>query len=151
MAPCVGARSVNPVPTENETMKTRLVLAALLAVSFGVVANAQTAPPPSSPPPTNTPPTSMPSSTMNRGEMSNSTMNKGEMSNDAIVNKVKKELMSHGLSSDDIAVTFADGTATLSGSVTKHADVKKAKSAAMKVRGVKKVDTSGLDVKSSSN
>ena len=122
-------------------MKTRLVLAGLLAVSFGAVANAQTTPPPSSPPPTHTPPSSMPSSTMNRGEMSN----------DAIVNKVKKELMSHGLSSDDISVTFADGTATLSGSVTKHADVKKAKSAAMKVRGVKKVDTSGLEVKTSSH
>lgn len=88
---------------------------------------------------------------MNRGEMSNSTMHHGEMSNDAIVNKVKKELMSHGLSSDDISVTFADGTATLSGSVAKHADVKKAKSAAMKVRGVKKVDTSGLEVKASSD
>ena len=112
-------------------MKTRLVLAAMLAVSIGAVANAaQTMPP-------QTPPTSNPSSMMTNSSMSN----------EAIVTKVDQELKTHGLSSDDISVTFQDGTATLSGSVAKHGDIKKAKSAALKVRGVKKVDTSGLEVK----
>ncbi|MEO7051572.1 MAG: BON domain-containing protein [Rhodanobacter sp.] len=117
-------------------MKTRLVLASLLAVSIGVVANAAQTTSPQSPPP-QTPPTSMPSSMMHNNQTSS----------DAVVTKVKHELATHGLSSDDISVTFQDGTATLTGNVAKHGDIKKAESAAMKVRGVKKVDTSGLEVK----
>lgn len=110
-------------------MKTRLVLAGLFAVSIGAVANAAQTTPPQTPP------------TSTRASM----MNDSETSDEAIVTKVKQQLTTHGLSSDDISVTFQDGTATLSGNVARHEDIEKAKSAALKVRGVKKVDTFRLE------
>ena len=61
-----------------------------------------------------------------------------------IEQKIKHELTAHGVTATDVQVSFSNGTATLTGTVANHRDISKAKRAAMRVRGVKHVDTSGL-------
>jgi len=78
-------------------------------------------------------------------------MSNDSMSNERIEQKVKHELKSHGVTPTDVTVEFQDGTATLTGTVSTKRDIRKAKSAAMRVRGVKHVDTSGLQVQSQSS
>ena len=57
------------------------------------------------------------------------------------------QVFKHG----NVNVTFDNGTATLTGTVATKRDIRKAKSAAMRVRGVKHVDTSGLQVEAQSS
>ena len=65
-----------------------------------------------------------------------------------ITTKVKAELAStDGVSSSDIAVTTVNGEVTLTGVLANHIAVKKAVAAATGVKGVTKVDASGLKVK----
>lgn len=120
-------------------MKTHIAVAvaSLFVASLGIVAYAQQTMPQQASPQ---------SSSMSHQSMAHDNMS-NDMSSDMVTDKVKKELKSHGLSSDDISVSFASGTATLSGTVASKRDVKKAKQAAMKVKGVKHVDTSGLQVR----
>jgi osmotically-inducible protein OsmY len=69
--------------------------------------------------------------------------------NDTVAGEVKNALQAHGISTDDITVTFQNGTATISGSVSSEADVTTATKIAMHVNGVKQVDVSGLHPSSS--
>lgn len=125
-------------------MKTRIAvaIATLLVASMGAAAYAQaqqTTPEPMSASSTST-------STTTTTTQSNKSMSNGDMSNDWTEREVKKELKSHGVTPTNVSVTFEDGTATLTGTVATKRDIRKAKSAAMRVRGVKHVDTSGLQV-----
>lgn len=62
-----------------------------------------------------------------------------------ITTKVKSELAStKGVSSTDISVTTVDGVVTLTGVLANDTDAKKAVAAARSVKGVRKVDDSGL-------
>ena len=62
-----------------------------------------------------------------------------------ITTKVKSELAStKGVSSADISVTTVDGVVTLTGVLANATEVKKAVAAARSVKGVRKVDDSGL-------
>jgi len=132
-------------------MKTRIAaaLASLVVASFGTAAYAQTAPQQAPPQPastTTTPYTSgTPSTPYNdsSNQMSSPTSS-GMMSSSNIEQKVKHELTAHGVTATDVQVSFSNGTATLTGTVATHKDISKAKKAAMRVRGVKHVDTSGL-------
>ncbi|MGH8191602.1 MAG: BON domain-containing protein [Rhodanobacteraceae bacterium] len=121
-------------------MKTRIAaaVASLLIASAGTAAYAAQT----------TPQTTPPSSSMQSDQsMSNGNMNNNMMSKDQkIEQKVKHELMSHGVTATNVQVSFSDGTATLTGTVDTHADIAKAKKDAMRVRGVKHVDVSGLQV-----
>lgn len=76
--------------------------------------------------------------------MSGSSSSTGMASSSNIEQKVKHELTAHGVTATDVQVSFSNGTATLTGTVATHRDIAKAKKAAMRVRGVKHVDTSGL-------
>lgn len=128
-------------------MKTRIAaaVASLLVASMGTVAYAQTTP--QTTPPTTTPPASSPYSTNSTNpSMNNSSMN-NNMSSTRVEKKVKQELTSHGVTATNVNVSFNDGTATLSGTVATQRDITKAKSAAMRVRGVKHVDTSNLQAR----
>jgi osmotically-inducible protein OsmY len=71
--------------------------------------------------------------------------------NDTVAGEVKNALQAHGISTDDITVTFQNGTATISGSVSSEADVTSATKIAMHVNGVKQVDVSGLHPSSSAD
>jgi len=132
-------------------MKTRIAaaLASLVVASFGTAAYAQTAPQQAPPQPastTTTPYTSGTPSTPHNdssNQMSSPTSS-GMMSSSNIEQKVKHELTAHGVTATDVQVSFSNGTATLTGTVATHKDISKAKKAAMRVRGVKHVDTSGL-------
>lgn len=73
----------------------------------------------------------------------------GTSSNTQIEDKVKHELTAHGVTATDVNVSFDNGTATLSGTVYNKRDIAKAKKAAMRVRGVKQVDTSNLHARKS--
>lgn len=64
-----------------------------------------------------------------------------------IASKVKAELASKGLKSDDIDVSTMHGDVKLKGKVASKADVKKAEEAAKQVHGVKKADVFGLKAK----
>jgi hyperosmotically inducible protein len=65
-----------------------------------------------------------------------------------ITTKVKSELATtDGVKSMDISVKTVDGTVTLTGVVANSIAVKKAVAAAQSVKGVKKVDSSGLKSK----
>lgn len=126
-------------------MKTRIAtaIAAAFIASLGTAAYAQaqsTPPQPQTPPGTSSP-QGMPPQTqsMSHGGMSSS--------NSRIERKIKHALTAHGVTATHVTVSFQSGTATLGGTVFTQADVKKAKSAAMGVRGVKHVDTSGLHAK----
>ena len=130
-------------------MKTRIVLAvaSLLAASLGT-AYAQTqqqATPTQTPPkmPQQQPASPMKSAAMNHGQAN------GNMSATQIERQVKRELTSHGVTATDVNVAFDNGTATLTGTVYNQRDIAKAKNAAMRVRGVKQVDTSNLHARKS--
>lgn len=122
-----------------KTKRLTVVIASLLVASLGATAYAQDAQqmPPQTASSTYTKTTTMESS---------HAMSKDNMSSDKVTKKVKRELKQHGISTNNITVMFADGTATLSGTVASQSDVSKAKSAAMRVKGVKHVDTSDLKV-----
>jgi hyperosmotically inducible protein len=134
--------------TRSRTMKTRIAVAvaSLFAVSLGA-AYAQTPqqPTPQQTPPQQTMPQQQPASPMTSASMT---------SNDnasQIEQKVKRELTSHGVTATGVTVSFNDGTATLSGTVYNQRDITKAKDAAMRVRGVKHVDTSNLHARKSAS
>jgi|SRR5690348_51608 osmotically-inducible protein OsmY len=114
-------------------MKTRIAaaLASLVVASFGTAAYAQT-----------TPQAASTAATPN--SMSSPMSSSGMTSSSNIEEKVKHELTAHGVTATDVQVSFSNGTATLTGTVAKHKDIAKAKKAAMRVRGVKHVDVSGL-------
>lgn len=132
-------------------MKTRIAtaLASLIVASFGTAAYAQTTPqvPPQSASTTTSPYTSSGQMTQDSNAsnpMSGSSSSTGMASSSNIEQKVKHELTAHGVTATDVQVSFSNGTATLTGTVATHRDISKAKKAAMRVRGVKHVDTSGL-------
>ena len=65
-----------------------------------------------------------------------------------ITTKVKAELATtDGVKSNDVTVKTVDGVVTLSGVLGTDVAVKKAIAAAESIKGVKKVDSSGLKVK----
>jgi osmotically-inducible protein OsmY len=74
--------------------------------------------------------------------------NMSNMSNSQTEQKIKQELTSNGITATNVNVSFSDGTATLSGTVATHSDIAKARMEAMRVRGVKHVDTSNLQAQS---
>lgn len=119
-------------------MKTRIAvaLASLVVASFGTAAFAQTTPQAAST-------TASPPMSSNMSSPMSSSSN-GMTSSSNIEQKVKHELTAHGITATDVQVSFSNGTATLTGTVATHKDIAKAKRAAMHVRGVKHVDTSGL-------
>lgn len=121
-------------------MKNRIsiVIASLLCASLGGVAYAQTMPPSSAPPAAGT------TSSMQSQSMANQNGETQSGQAGRIDRKVKQALRSHGVTPTDVNVSFSGGTATLTGTVYTQADIAKAKSAAMRVKGVKQVDTSGL-------
>lgn len=131
-------------------MKTRIAtaLASLIVASFGTAAYAQTTPqaPPQPTSTTTSPYTSSGQSAQDNtsNPMSGSSSSTGMTSSSNIEQKVKHELTAHGVTATDVQVSFSNGTATLTGTVATHRDISKAKKAAMRVRGVKHVDTSGL-------
>jgi hyperosmotically inducible protein len=129
----------------SHVMKNRLTaaMAAILVASLGASAYAQAAQ--TTPPaPATAPSTTAPSTT--NSDQSSQSMPSGTTSSDAskIEQKIKHALTAHGVTATHVTVQFQDGTATLSGTVANQKDVTKAKKAAMRVRGVKHVDTSGL-------
>jgi osmotically-inducible protein OsmY len=102
---------------------------------------------------------SMSNRNMSNGSMSNRNMSNGSMSNrnmsnngmsqrghHDVTNQVKQKLSADGISTNNIRVSFRNGTVTLAGTVDSQADVREAKSAAQQVQGVKHVDTSRLHV-----
>ena len=132
-------------------MKNRIAtaLASLIVASFGTAAYAQTTPqvPPQPTSTTASPYTSSGQTTQGSNTsnpMSGSSSSNGMASSSNIEQKVKHELTAHGVTATDVQVSFSNGTATLTGTVATHRDISKAKKAAMRVRGVKHVDTSGL-------
>lgn len=139
-------------------MKSRLTvaIASLLVAGAGTVAYAQApqqqTPPPQTPPPTQptqpmaSAPMTAPTPPADASSTGNSMANG---SNSKIDHKIKQALTAHGVTATHVNVAFSDGTATLTGSVFTHADIAKAKKAAMGVHGVKHVDTSGLHSKKS--
>lgn len=123
------------------------------AVASLLLATAAYAQAPQQQMPQQTPPQTMPqqqpASPMTSGnEQANQS---GMSSNTEIENKVKHELTSHGVTATDVNVAFDNGTATLSGTVYSQRDISKAKKAAMRVRGVKQVDTSNLHARKGSS
>ncbi len=122
-------------------MKTRIAaaLASLVVASFGTAAYAQTTPQSSST-------MASPYTSSSQSDQMSGNSSSGMQSEDKIEQKVKHELTAHGVTATDVQVSFSNGTATLTGTVAKHKDIAKAKKAAMRVRGVKHVDTSGLQV-----
>ena len=125
-------------------MKTRIAaaLASLIVASLGTAAYAQT-----------TPQQPMPQSASTAASSQSNPMSsdQGMQSSSNVEEKVKHELTSHGITATDVQVSFSNGTATLTGTVATHKDIKKAKKAAMRVRGVKHVDVSGLQAGSLSS
>lgn len=121
-------------------MKNRLTaaMAAILVASLGASAYAQAA--------QTTPPAPATAPSTTNSDQSSQSMPSGTTSSDAskIEQKIKHALTAHGVTATHVTVQFQDGTATLSGTVANQKDVTKAKKAAMRVRGVKHVDTSGL-------
>ncbi len=127
-------------------MKTRIAaaVASLVVASFGTAAFAQATP--QTAPPSSSPYTS--SSSQTSSSMSN---NMDNMSSSTTEQKIKRALTSHGITATNVNISFNDGTATLSGTVATHRDISKARRAAMRVRGVKHVDTSNLKVRGKSD
>lgn len=123
-------------------MKTRIAaaLASLVVASFGTAAYAQQATPQMTP--------QSASTAASPNSMSSPMSSSGMTSSSNIEEKVKHELTAHGVTATDVQVSFSNGTATLTGTVAKHKDIAKAKKAAMRVRGVKHVDVSGLQARS---
>lgn len=133
-------------------MKTRIAVAvaSLFAVSLGT-AYAQTPQQatPQQTPPQQTMPQQQPASPTTSANMTSNGQMNGTASATQIEQKVKRELTSHGVTATGVNVSFNDGTATLSGTVYNQRDITKAKNAAMRVRGVKHVDTSNLHARKS--
>jgi hyperosmotically inducible protein len=121
-------------------MKSRLTaaMAAILVASLGASAYAQAA--------QTTPPAPATAPYTTHSDQSSQSMSNGTTSSDAskIEQKIKHALTAHGVTATNVSVQFQEGTATLSGTVANKKDIAKAKKAAMRVRGVKHVDTSGL-------
>lgn len=128
-------------------MKIRIVAAAVASMLVGSLGaayaqGAQQTPP--QPPPSATTSAPMNSNGQSSQSMSSQSMSGQSMSSDQVEQKIKHSLTSHGVTATHVTVTFNDGTATLSGTVYNQRDIAKAKKAAMRVRGVKHVDASGL-------
>ncbi|MGH8116764.1 MAG: BON domain-containing protein [Rhodanobacteraceae bacterium] len=131
-------------------MKSRLTvaIASLVIAAAGTAAYAQA--PQQTPPATQPPMASAPmtANTPATGSSSAGMASTGNgMSNSKIDHKIKQALTADGVTATHVKVSFSDGTATLTGSVFSHADIAKAKKAAMGVHGVTQVDTSGLHSK----
>lgn len=128
-------------------MKTRIAaaLASLFIASMGAAAYAQTTPQQT------TPQQTMPQSASTSSQSDQMSGQSGMESSSNVEEKVKHELTSHGITATDVQVSFSNGTATLTGTVATKRDIKKAKKAAMRVRGVKHVDVSGLQAGSLSS
>lgn len=132
-------------------MKTRIAIAvaSLFVASMGATAYAQDAQqmtPPASESTTSSMPTSGMSGSMSNESSEQSGSGQSGMRSGRVEQKIKHELASHGVTATNVDVSFSNGTATLSGTVMKQSDIAKAKKAAMRVRGVKHVDTSSLHV-----
>lgn len=122
-------------------------VASLLVASLGTAAFAQMprqTMPQQQQTPQQMPPQQPPPATTSASGMEQSSHGGSNMSDSRVEHKIKRALTRHGVTATGIDVTFNDGTATLSGTVSSEKDVAKAKKAAMSVRGVKHVDTSGL-------
>jgi osmotically-inducible protein OsmY len=121
-------------------MKTRIAaaVASLVIASLGTAAYAQTTPPSSTT-------SAYPTNTAQPNSMNN---NMSNMSNSQTEQKIKQELTSNGITATNVNVSFSDGTATLSGTVATQRDIAKARMEAMRVHGVKHVDTSNLQARS---
>ncbi|HKZ10418.1 MAG TPA: BON domain-containing protein [Rhodanobacteraceae bacterium] len=122
-------------------MKTRIAVAvaSLFVASLGTAyAQAPQQTPQQTPPQQQ--PMSPPASPMTSATMSST----GQAPDTQIEQKVKHALTSHGVTATGVNVSFDNGTATLSGTVYNQRDIAKAKNAAMRVHGVKQVDTSNL-------
>lgn len=118
-------------------MKNRIAVAvaSLFLASLGTAAYAQGAQQ------TTPPPATTSANAMSNGNMAN------DQSGDQMEQKIKHALTAHGVTATHVNVSFSDGTATLSGTVYTERDISKAKKAAMHVKGVKHVDTSGLQAR----
>lgn len=137
-------------------MKNRIAvaIASLLFASLGTAAYAQAPQQATTPPSSATPtynPDAMPASQGSTASMSGNGMSNGSMSDQQTEQKIKKSLTSHGVTATNVDVSFSNGTATLTGTVFKHADIAKAKKDAMRVKGVKHVDVSGLHARAESS
>jgi osmotically-inducible protein OsmY len=126
-------------------MKTRIAaaLASLLVASMGTAAYAQGA---QQTTPQTTPPTSTPYT--NNGTQSTQPMyNNGTTSDSRTEQQIKQKLTANGITATNVNITFNDGTATLSGTVATQQDIAKARTEALRVQGVKHVDTSNLQAR----
>jgi osmotically-inducible protein OsmY len=133
--------------TDKESiMKTRIAaaVASLLVASMGTAAYAQGAQQttPQTTPPTSTPYTS--NGTQSTQPMYN---NDSNMSASRTEQQIKQQLTANGSTATNVNITLNDGTATLSGTVATQQDIAKARMEAMRVQGVKHVDTSNLQVR----
>lgn len=129
-------------------MKTRIAVAvaSLFVASLGTAyAQAPQQTPQQTPPQQQ--PMSQPASPMTSATMSSN----GQAPDTQIEQKVKQALTSHGVTATGVNVSFDNGTATLSGTVYNQRDITKAKNAAMRVHGVKQVDTSNLHARKGSS
>jgi hyperosmotically inducible protein len=134
-------------------MKNRIAvaIAALLLASLGTTAYAQQTPQPQdTPQQPMQPPMQQPMQQQATPPQGNQpTSGNGTASNRQVEQKIKHELTAHGVTATNVNVAFQDGTATLTGTVYSQQDIAKAKRDAMRVRGVKHVDTSGLQARAS--
>jgi hypothetical protein len=133
-------------------MKTRIAVAvaSLFVASLGTAyAQAPQQTTPQQPP--QTMPQQQPAPPTTSGSMTGNGQMNGNASDTQIEQKVKHALTSHGVTATGVTVSFNDGTATLSGTVYNQRDITKAKNAAMRVRGVKQVDTSNLHARKGSS
>lgn len=133
-------------------MKTRIAVAvaSLFVASLGT-AYAQTPQQTPQQTPPQQQPMSQPASPMTSSNMTSNGQMNGSASATQIEQKVKRELTSHGVTATNVNVSFDNGTATLTGTVYNQRDITKAKNAAMRVRGVKQVDTSNLHARKGSS
>lgn len=121
-----------------KTKRLAIAIGALFVASAGATAYAQTTP--------HQTPEQMPPSA-STASMSGARHANRPMSSDSIIRQVKQELMSRGVTATNVSVTFQDGTAILTGTVATQGDIGKARAAALRVKGVKHVDTSGLQAR----
>jgi hyperosmotically inducible protein len=142
-----GACAPQSNPDKESDMKTRIAVAvaSLLAASLGVAHAQAPQQTPQQMPTQQQQPMSQPASPTTSATMGST----GQASNTRIEQQVRHELTSHGVTATGVTVSFNDGTATLSGTVYNQRDITKAKNAAMRVRGVKHVDTSNLHARKS--
>jgi hyperosmotically inducible protein len=119
-------RFTPPTPAEESTMKSQIItrtLAAALALTFAGVAPM----------------------TMTSAFANDNTDSDQPVTDTWITTKVKAELATtEGVKSNDVSVKTVDGTVTLTGVLPTKLAVDKAVAAAESIKGVKKVDHSGL-------